>query len=1154
MGKKTPEPQETESRVAFTLDLLGRPRLSLCGDNLTARIKYRKGIALLGYLAAHPGTWFSRETLADLLWPDLEPGPARTNLRQVLNNLSTVLNRSRDILAKDGDAVSFMAGDDIAIDLDLLSDAALDAAVADTPGARLRRERDIEPRTAGLCGEFMAGLQLAGTPDFDHWLEAQRLRVRERTVLLLEKLCRSQHHEGRLGAATRTARDLLALSPLGENHVLLLMSLLAEAGDTGSALDAYAAYARRLAEDLASEPGPAIRALRDELGQAHSGARQEAELRQLVALYCLSPQLESEEEDEDFSRHFRSVVEQWGGETISGLGLGLLAVFGRGAGGERASQRALLVAQDLQPDAASRTPPPRIGISAGRVLLRPGAEIPHLTGDIPDIAKLLAWFALPAEVLVSEAVAGLAGTWFRFEPQEERTLPGLQGNHKIHRLAGVRNHARLDDQPLAGRERELGQLENWWRESAAGRPHAVVLRAPAGYGKTRLAAAFARLVTATGGHVRRIQCRLEHQHEPLAAVAAGFGTDGQETASRSALFAAIKTRLDEDAERQPTLLLIDDLHWSDRATLELLSQIGRELAGQRLMLVVTTRPETTADLPAERCETIELPPLDQTASLAMIAAHDPEMAIPTDERARIAASCAGIPLFIERQVKSRIEGSDSCLSITALLQGELDQLGADKTVLQTAALLGNRFRRSHLACLLPGADIGTALARALDRGLVDAESAGSYAFRHALIADAAYQCLPVGRRKRLHKTAARLFAAEADCPAEEVARHFTAAGSRDEAVAWWLKAGDAEMAREFAADAMVSFRQALELLESPDKAPDPALSRTARIRLGYAAQVAEGYGSPLTYGLFAEMTAEIEALPDPDPDQLFAALSGCYMGASSFGRDEGLKIARRLQALARTDAERLMALFSLGNTLFWLGRFDEAAHWQRQCIALAAQVPMAGRLRFGVDDPAVTARAFHGWTLWFLGDDAAACAMTEEAVSHARRGARAHGLCFVLVLAACLHWCRGDVAKVAALAGEALAVARQYRFPLWEGGASLLLLWAQASSGAMADSQALFAAAEMLQQAIPSRATTSRWIVLHGLLAREEWHEVEKLLDFTLREIVNQEEQYCLADLLRLKSRCLARRGLDDEAREYAVKARDLAAEQNAAGLSARFG
>jgi len=1152
-GQQSPRKQAPS---AVRLVLLGRPQLS-CGDDLTPRIKYRKGIALLGYLAVHAGTWFTREVICDLLWPQLTITAARSNLRQVLNNLDGLLLRSEALLNRNGNTLALAPGLDT--DIALLSDATLARIAADTPAARQWRERDLEPWAAHLCREFLSGLQLSDTPEFDAWLDAQRLHFKTRALLVLDGLCRAQHREGRLKAAIQTARHLVASAPLDDDHNLLLMSLLAEAGNGREAISVFDTLRQGLAAEMGVEPAEALIAMHKELeGRVKTAASPsrlnagESEVRQIVALYCVSHLAEAENLED-----FRTIVDMRGGTVVAALGRGLLAAFGLDHGAERAAQRALLAARDLVSRGDAGSSAPRIGISAGRVLLRLAPGMPLLAGETPDVAKLLGWEAQPGEIMVSEPVALQAGEWFRFEFFGERSYSGIEATHRLYRLAGAASLVSACNAPLAGRDDELALLNGYWNEAVAGRRKVVFVRAPAGFGKTRLAGSFADQVSSRGGNVRHIRCRLEHQHEPLAPVLAEFGTvldtDGGGVLPKSAILGAIIASLKDEIEDSPTLMVVDDLHWSDRATLEFLAQLVHDLEAQNLLMIVTTRPDVPFDLSDDFNESIELLPLEEADALSLIAAHDPANAIPSEERIRIARICAGVPLFIERQVKSRIEGGHHHLSIVELLQNELDQLGTDKHVLYAAALLGNRFERRHLSALLPGVDVDSALARSVDRQLIDPALAGAFLFRHALIQDTAYCCLPIARRKQLHERCARILIAEPDVATEEVAQHFSAAECRDEAVVWWLKAGETQMATEFAADAVVSFGKALEQLELPESAAGPAQMRAVRVRLGHAAQVADGYGSPLAYRLFTGMVAELEVVPERDNEQLFSVLSGWYMGSSSFGKDEGIAIAERLHALACNDAQRLMSCFALGNTLFWLGRFEEALDWQRQCIALAGTVPLDDRLRYSVDDSAATARAVHGWTLWFLGDEAAACAASDEALAVARKGGRAHGLCFALIFAACMHWCRGDAEQVGILTREALALAKRHQFPLWEGVAGLLLLWAQARSGHLVDQSELFGAAKLLQQALPSRVTTSRWIVLYGLLALDEWDEMEGLLETTLREIESQEEQYCLADLVWLKSRCLLRRREVAEARRHRQKALDIASAQGARGLSARF-
>lgn len=1152
----------------LTLAMLGRPRVVRNGIDLTRRIKYRKAVALLGYLAAHAGIWLQRERLADLLWPELDLASARTNLRQVLANLGSLLNDdSAEVLQKVGDSVALIPHPEVQIDIALLSDAVLDRVAADALENRAWRERQVEPWATALGEEFLDGLDLSDALEFSEWLRAKRVQFRSRGTLLLEYLCQAQRADGRLPEAIASARLLADLSPLDENRHGLLMSLLAESGDEAGALEVFAALEHRLKADMGVGPGGRLIALRgDILGriqrrkeQSSLGGRQAPEVRLAAVLFCVSDLLRDDEAGHYFAEWASALVKARGGIVVSVLGRGLLAVFGLDGKAEGITWRALLAAREISESARNgQSAPPSIGICTGRVLLRSTEGGLHIGGDIPDIARFIGWSAAPGEIRACEAAAQQVRDRFRFELLGEQTFLGLEGCHKVYRWLGEANAAEAAYAPLSGRREELARLAACWDEAAAGQARIAVLRAPAGLGKTRLASELMERVAELGGQVRRIRCSLEHQHEPLAAVLAAlagalkYGVG--ERPSKSAVFADLVVLLNAEAEQAPILLVVDDLHWSDLATRELIAHLARSLTRQRLLMVLTVRPEVDLDYPGGMAQTIDLAPLDDSASLSLVEAHDPGGALTAEERADIVATCGGIPLFIERLVKSRLEGGHHQLSITELLQSELDRLGGHKTVLHAAAVLGNRFERRHLMALLPDADVPVALTRALGRRLVDSVSAQTCAFRHALIRDTAYQSLPASRRRQLHERAAHLLMQEKTVAPEEVARHFTAAGCHGQAVDWWIKAGEADMACEFAADAMASFQQALDLLSAAGPAADKSLQRAVRMRLGYAAQVAEGFGSPLTWQLFRDMLAEIEAAPESDPSQLFSALCGCYMGSSSFGKDEGLIIARRLQALARTDAERLMAAFALGNTLFWRGDFEEALAWQRQGIALAAQVPFQDRIRYGVDDPAVTCRAINCWTLWFLGQDDAACAMADEAVTVARKGRAAHAQCFALVFAASLQRCRDDVAKTAALAGEALALAKQYAFPLWEGVASLYLLWAQARAGAMSDPSPLFGAAALLQQAIPGRLTTSRWIVASALIEHGDWQEAERLLDTALREVEFQEEQYCLADLLHLKGLCLDRQGLAPQGDEHRRRAIALAQRQGASGLLAAWG
>ncbi len=1190
---------ETPSRPPHTaatqLSLLGRLTLLRGGEDASKRIKYRKGYALLGYLAVHAGQWQPRERLARLLWPDLETESARNNLRQVLYNLSTLFDAgAASPLQKDGRAIRLQPGDGLSLDLHWLDDATLDRLGGGKADAAWREQ--LEATAPDLLGEFLHGLQLDDSPELDDWLHTSRHHFHARAALLLQRLCEIRQREGRLDAAIALARQLHRAAPLDENHALLLMKLLAEGGEQAAALAVFDTLRQRLAVELGGRPGPALQALKALLAR-NIRPDSQPEQRWLSVLYCAPGSRGAEDwaEDEQLLAEMQLRVERRGGQVLSVCGRGMLALFG--ATGERSSERALLAAADIHKGAAAGFAP-RSGISAGKALLQPAAPRPRLLGPLPDLAMLAGWSAAPGEILVTTAVADEAGQGFRFEHAGAHRLPGFDAPQTFHRcgqaLAPLLPEG--SDAPFAGRDQELEILQGLWREAQTGQPRVALLRGPAGLGKTRLASELARRVWQQGGQVRRLACGLELQHRPLGPLIASLEAFAQldeatPAGQRRGLLAAALRRahpaLDTEAVEaiaalveqgngkdapppkedafhalsrllaafadSPTLLIVDDLHWSDRATLELLQLLLPELGRQPLLLVLTARPDTELPTAAPAQHTLDLAPLPPAAALALIARHDPAQHIPPAERQRIADACGGVPLFLERLALTWHEGGRHSQTVAELLQNELDRLGKAKPVLMAAAVLGQRFGRQQLGALLPDTATVPALDAALDSRLIAEEDADSFVFRHALIRDAAYGSLAPARRRQLHRQVAELLCRHDKPAAENVAGHFAAAECWREAEQWWSRAGEAAMTQEFAADAMRCFEEALACVARLGRGEqDGERAMELRMRLGYAAQQAQGFGSPLAHRLFSEVALRLEAENSSDRrrGRLFAALSGRYMGGSSQGEVEGLDIARRLEKLAQTDAERLMAAFALGNSLFWRGQLQEAHGWQQRGIELAGRLGARDRVRYCVDDPAVTCRAFLGWNQWFLGDDAAACATAGEAVALARQGRRAHALCFALTFAVALHWCRQDRAEVLRLAAEAHALAARHGFSLWEGVNSLFLLWADAAGDTPTASALLFAAAERMRLAYQAGITTSRWIVAHALLAQAASEEAAQLLDLAIREADVNEDQYCLADLLWLKADCS--RG-EAEATALRQQALALARSQGAAGLLRRF-
>lgn len=1142
------------------LKLLGCPRLYQGEQDLTPKVKYRKGWALLGFLAAHPGQWQQRAHLAELLWPHLDSSAARTNLRQVLNNLTGLLDGTgaSGALERDGQRIRYVLGQGLDVDIHEPTGGNMEALL--------------------FQEEPLVGISIPSR-DYEEWLlELRRtlhLNRLQQLQAVVERLQRTGHHAEALTGANR----LCALVPRDESYARLQLELLRSC-DGAQAVTSPLADSRGIQR---YEPPPL------------------PELRHITALYCdLGLSIDDGRgADGDLLLAIVAVLQRHGGSLTSATGRGILALFGLPPAVERSTERALLAASDLRRGPCHHLCL-NIGIAAGEVLHQRQATTPFFFGHAPDHAILLGWHAKSGDTLLNEAATQQIGHLFSL--QAVPVGPSLHGQPPIPawRLGGAtsqRHDGDRDTMPLAGRHGELRQLQQLWDEVLSGAPRIAITRAAAGMGKTRLMEELARHVHAQGHQVYRIECRLELQHRPLGAVIACLESEADIAAhdpaplrreklerhlsftapqmadsqkmslleaigapalgahplqAKSLLFAAMLQLLATASSRGPVLLLVDDLHWADMATLEILEILVKGLGNQPILLMLTGRNDLLVHLTEPNILRLDLPPLDMSSALALINAADWMNKLSEGAKQHIAFVCGGIPLFLQRLTRDMTEGRTYHQPIAELLQSELDRLGAAKDVLRSAAVLGSSFSSAFLRELLPDTAVDEALDAALAQNLIIPLRDDLYEFSHALIRDAAYNSLPKEHRRRLHRHTAYLLQERGGTPSEAVARHFAAGHCWEEATHWWNQAGNEAMSREFASDALRCFEAAEKICASNGL---QALQAT-QLQLGYAAQMAQGFGSPLAHRLFSQVAAGLEKdahLSGNRRIAYFTALSGRYMGGSSQGEVEGLKIARRLQSIAQSDTERLMASFALGNSLFWRGELKEAKQWQEAGIDISTRLLPRDRIRFCVDDPAVTCRAFLAWNLWFQGDEEKAVSMANESVQLARQSGRIHTLCFALTFAVAVHWSRDDCAAVFRLGEEGRALAAQYGLPLWQSVNSLFLLGAAAQSGELTDNSALFAAAAQMQEAYHAGITTSRWIAARALQAQEAWREAETLLDVTIDEAVRYEDEYCLADILWLKGECLLQRQDFAAGERYFQQAELLASTQQAEGLLRRF-
>ena len=227
-------------RLLGGLDLVGRDgaRLSIASQP--------KRLALLAYLAAGPeGRFRRRDSLTGIFWPDAEPDSARHSLRQALYVLRREVGSETIRTRGDGE---------VGIDPALLT---CDAARYETL-ARAGRPAEAMDH---FGGDLLPGFYVDDAPEFERWLEVERLRLRRLAARLCWDLSDEARMSGDSATAVRRAREAAELDPFDESALHRLIELLDEVGDRAGAVSSFEHFARRLADEYAVEPSPETLAL-----------------------------------------------------------------------------------------------------------------------------------------------------------------------------------------------------------------------------------------------------------------------------------------------------------------------------------------------------------------------------------------------------------------------------------------------------------------------------------------------------------------------------------------------------------------------------------------------------------------------------------------------------------------------------------------------------------------------------------------------------------------------------------------------------------------------------------------------------------------------------------------------------------------------------
>jgi predicted ATPase len=775
-------------------------------------------------------------------------------------------------------------------------------------------------------------------------------------------------------------------------------------------------------------------------------------------------------------------------------------------------------------------------------------------GATPNLAARLQGLATPDTVLISAATFQLVQGYFTSEDLGVHTLRGVAAPVHVYRMLSERRvQSRLEAvapsqlTPLVGRDEEVALLHRRWAQAQTGLGQVVLLSGEAGIGKSRL-------VQVLKDHVAhephaRIEWRGSAYHqqsalypvidqlhrllrwhpdeppsERLHTLEAVLATSGVALAEAVPLLAALLSLplsasyppltlppqrqrqhtfttllawLHAEARRWPVLVIVEDLHWVDPSTLELLSLLVDQSAQARLCLVLTARPEFHPPWTMMAHVTSLTLRRFAPAEVERVARHVAgEKTLPPAVLQEVVRKTDGVPLFVEELTKTvlasgllqeREDRYELCaplppLAIPATLHdallARLDRLAAAKVVAQLGAVIERTFPYDLLQAVTPldTASLQGALAQLVEAEVVAQRGLppqATYTFTHALIQDVAYQALLKSTRQQYHHRIAQALEQHVPDTAarqpELVAQHYTEAGLGALALPYWQRAGQGAIARSANMEAISHLTTALALLRTlPDTPARTQQELEVHLALGTPLVLTKAMRRrrwKTTYARACELCQQLGDTP-----QLFAALLG--LRRYYFTRGElptARDLAEQLLRLAQRLDDRglvVRAHHMLEEDLLFLGEFAQVRAHAEQGIALYD--PAAHRsqvFRYG-NDSGVGCRIFAAVALWALGYPDQAVQRSDEALAWAQELAHPFNLVFALTHAARLHLFRREPHRVLAWADAAVTLAREQSFAQFLAQASMLRGWALVEQG-----QAAAGLAQLRQGMTAWRAT-----------------------------------------------------------------------------------
>jgi class 3 adenylate cyclase/predicted ATPase len=841
-------------------------------------------------------------------------------------------------------------------------------------------------------------------------------------------------------------------------------------------------------------------------------------------------------------------------------------------------------------------------------------------GDTPNIAARIQQIAEPNSVVVSLATQRLVAGFFEMTSLGEHMVKGVDEPIEVFRVEAASSaRHRLEAAskqrlaPYVGRESAVAALAKSWLAARDSPGHAVLLLGEPGVGKSRLLSVFRESIGADECEIIECYCspyysstafypmvaplRARHgiadEHTAelrLARLRESVAQHGCETETALPLLAqlfgippeagyqplglhpltqkqktvaALLALLTARAGSTPTLLVVEDLHWVDATTLELLGAVLAQLPQRRLLVLLTSRPGFTPPWLSSGSLTMlhvnQLSPEDTATMIRRVVGDKP---LPPQVLSLLVAKTDGNPLYVEEMTRMFLDSGtlretaagyelagplpDSMVpaSLQDLLMARLDRMPPEaKKVVQLGATIGREWSFELLREILPEDErlITVGIEQLVGEGFVYTTE-GGYSIKHALIQDAAYESLLKRTRQQYHERIAQALERGATGSAypERIAQHWTKAAQPARALPYWLQAGRQAVASSATVEAESHLRQGLEAVAALPESPERDRQELALLStLGVALTIQKGWAAPEVADAYARAQVLSERV-GPNP-QLFWVLWGMWAFYLVKGdQKRGLDFAQRMMRIATGENDGALVLeanFALGLSHYYMGDLAAARRHVETVVAGYVAEKHHPNAFLTSQDVGVTARSVAAMVVYLSGETELGLARSRDAIRLASELRHPFSQAYALGCAAWLDAYRRAPEAMAAHATETIELSTAQALGFW-------LVWGMIFAGrAVFDAGQSAAGAKHIEDALATyRGIGSGMVVPYFLTLLAEVESANgdaeralSRLDDARCQIAEGGEAFMAAEIDRLEGEIRRTRAAADDRSEAAA-------------------